>query len=179
MLLSWPEDGNATLELTHQGTGSPWVVISSQAAISRSEAVSSGYTIEKEIVPVEQRRQGEWSVGDVLRVRLIVNADTDRTWVVVADPIPAGSIILGSGLERDSAILVENEERDISPAYQERSFEAYRSYFSYMPSGQWTIEYTIRLNTQGLFYLPSTRIEALYSPEVFGELPASTFEVQP
>lgn len=176
--LSWAGSGSGTVEISHGGSGNPWAVVSSKAAISRTEPVSSGYQIQKEVIPVEQRRNGVWSVGDVLRVRLTVDADTDRTWVVVADPIPAGAIVLGSGLNRDSAILIDDEEQDIRPAYQERSFEAFRSYYSYLPAGQWTIEYTLRLNTEGRFYLPSARVEALYSPEVYGELPASIFEVQ-
>jgi len=41
------------------------------------------------------------------------------------------------------------------------------------------VEYTIRLNQAGQFQLPSTRVEALYAPEMFGELPNAMFEVLP
>ncbi|MCE9500415.1 MAG: hypothetical protein K8R21_07950, partial [Leptospira sp.] len=43
--------------------------------------------------------------------------------------------------------------------------------------GEWTTEYTIRLNQEGVFNLPPVRIEAMYSPEMFGELPNQVFEV--
>jgi len=39
------------------------------------------------------------------------------------------------------------------------------------------VEYTIRLNQSGAFELPETRVEALYSPEMFGEIPNVRFEV--
>ena len=60
---------------------------------------------------VEQRVPGRWSKGDLARVSLTVEADADMTWVVVADPIPAGSTVLGSGLGRDSRIATRAEER--------------------------------------------------------------------
>src|SRR3989442_11176968 len=102
------------------------------------------------------------------------------TWVVVSDPVPGGSTILGSGLGRDSALATRGE-RDtgwVWPAFQERSFEAFRSYYEYVPKGEWTIEYTVRLNNQGTFHLPPARVEAMYSPEMFAEIPNSDVKVQ-
>jgi uncharacterized protein YfaS (alpha-2-macroglobulin family) len=40
-----------------------------------------------------------------------------------------------------------------------------------VPRGKFTIDYTLRLNNTGEFSLPATRVEAMYAPEVFGELP--------
>jgi len=42
-----------------------------------------------------------------------------------------------------------------------------------------TVEYTLRLNQSGRFNLPPTRVEALYAPEMFGELPNDMIEVHP
>jgi hypothetical protein len=116
----------------------------------------------------------------VVRVKLEIEAQSDMTWVVVNDPIPAGSTILGSGLARDSALLTQDEEAKgwTWPVFQERSFEALRSYYEYVPKGKWGLEYTIRLNNQGVFELPPTRVEALYAPEMFGELPNKRMEVK-
>jgi uncharacterized protein YfaS (alpha-2-macroglobulin family) len=103
------------------------------------------------------------------------------TWVVVNDPVPAGASVLGTGLGRDSRLLLPSEERPkrVQPAYEERSFEAYRAYYDYVPKGAWTVEYTLRLNQSGGFGLPPTRVEALYAPEVFGEIPNEPMEVFP
>jgi uncharacterized protein YfaS (alpha-2-macroglobulin family) len=101
--------------------------------------------------------------------------------VVVNDPVPAGTTILGKGLERDSELLTKGEERKgwVWPTYEERSFEAFRAYYEYVPKGNWTVEYTIRLNQNGVFQLPTTRVEALYFPEMFGEIPNKTVEIKP
>ena len=39
------------------------------------------------------------------------------------------------------------------------------------------VEYTLRLNNAGDFALPPTRAEALYAPEMFGELPNARWKV--
>jgi uncharacterized protein YfaS (alpha-2-macroglobulin family) len=37
----------------------------------------------------------------------------------------------------------------------------------------------IRLNQDGLFQMPPTRVEALYAPEMFGEAPNAPWEIRP
>ena len=108
-----------------------------------------------------------------MRVRLEIDAQSDMTWVVVNDPVPGGATLLGSGLGRDSVIATGTEKREGNAwaAYEERSFEAFRSYYGYLPRGKHVIEYTLRLSNAGRFTLPPTRVEALYAPETFGELP--------
>ncbi len=100
---------------------------------------------------------------------------------MVSDPVPAGCTILGSGLRRDSQILTQGERKEywVWPAYEERSFEAFRAYYRYVPKGPWTVEYTLRLNQSGIFQLPTTRVESLYFPEMLGEIPNRSVEVQP
>jgi uncharacterized protein YfaS (alpha-2-macroglobulin family) len=101
--------------------------------------------------------------------------------VAVSDPVPAGATILGTGLGRDSRILTQGEERKgrVWPAYEERSFGAFRAYYEVVPKGAWTVEYTLRLNQSGSFHLPPTRVEALYAPEMMGEIPNKKIDVFP
>ena len=114
------------------------------------------------------------------RIKLEMDAQADMTWVVVDDPVPAGATILGSGLGGDSQLLAKGEKKEgwVWPAYEERRFDAFRAYYEYVPKGQWSFEYTVRLNNPGKFALPSTRVEALYAPEMFGELPNGIWEIQ-
>ncbi|MBI5849205.1 MAG: alpha-2-macroglobulin [Nitrospirae bacterium] len=175
---NWPKD-KELLSVRHEGRGKPWVMLQSLAAIPLKEPVSSGYKIKKSLLPIEQKNKGKWSKGDVIRVRLEIEAQADMTWVVVQDPIPSGSNILGTGLGRDSQIMTSGEKREgwVWPAFEERSFEAFRAYYEFVPKGSWTVEYTVRLNNSGTFSQPVTRAEALYAPEMFGELPNKKIEV--
>ncbi|OQX14619.1 MAG: hypothetical protein BWK76_14370 [Desulfobulbaceae bacterium A2] len=175
----WPEESE-TLEIHHEGAGAPWAVIQSRAAIPLNQPVFAGYRIERRLSPVVQQHPGQWSRGDVARVQLVIEATADMTWVVVDDPVPAGASILGGGLGRDSRILSAGErpaEPGLTPTYLERRFEALRAYYAYMPAGRWTLEYTVRCNTPGRFQLPPTRVEAMYAPEMFGEIPNLPLEI--
>ena len=167
------------MRIIHEGTGSPWVTIQGLAAIPLKSPLSSGYKIRKHVSALERKRADGWSRGDLLRVRLEMEAQADQTWVVVSDPIPAGASILGGGLGRDSGILTTGESSKgwARPVFQERSFEALRAYFEFVPKGEWILEYTLRLNQEGRFHVPPTRVEALYSPEMFGEIPNEPLEV--
>ena len=177
---AWPSN-KADLVITHNGTGKPWATIQSLAAIPLKEPLSSGYKITRTVTPVQQKFPGKWSRGDVARVHLEIDAQSDMTWVVVNDPVPAGSTILGSGLGRDSTMLTKKEKEKgwASEVFRERTFEGLKVYFDYVWKGKFTVEYTLRLNNEGTFNLPQTRVEALYSPEMFGEIPNRTMEITP
>ncbi|NKI94433.1 MG2 domain-containing protein [Rhizobacter sp. SG703] len=177
--LPWP-DKAGTLGVAQEGSGKPWLTVQSLAAIPLKEPIRAGYSLARTVTAVEQKDKSKWSRGDVLRVRVEVDAQSDMTWVVVSDPVPGGATLLGSGLGRDSAIATQGEKRQGSwPVYEERSFEAFRSYYDYLPRGKHVIEYTVRLNNPGRFALPPTRVEAMYAPESFGELPNAAIEVAP
>ncbi|HYA31808.1 MAG TPA: MG2 domain-containing protein [Thermodesulfovibrionales bacterium] len=175
----WPK-AREKMTVTHQGAGKPWISIQGLAAIPLKEPFSSGYRIKKTLLPVEQKVEGKWSRGDVIRVRLDIETQADMTWVVVNDPVPAGAAILGTGLGRDSKLLTREEERkgQVWPSFEERSFEAFRAYYEFVPKGTWTVEYTLRLNNEGTFHLPPTRVEALYAPEMMGEIPNRNLKVE-
>jgi hypothetical protein len=182
--LPWPpaNQGAATpLTLTQEGTGKPWATIESLAAVALKAPFAAGYQITKTVTPLDPAVKGVYTRGDVVRVHLDIDAQTDMTWVVVNDPVPAGATILGSGLGRDSQAATQGEksDRDVWPAFVERGFDGYRAYYDYLPKGKFSVEYTVRLNNVGTFGLPPTRVEALYAPSTFGALPNAPLVVQP
>jgi len=184
--LPWPPEartGGASLPLTltQQGTGKPWATIESLAAVALKAPFAAGYRITKTVTPVDPAVKGVYTRGDVLRVHLDIDAQSDMTWVVVSDPIPAGATVLGSGLGRDSEAATTGEKTQDGPwpAFVERSFAGYRAYYDYLPKGKFSIEYTIRLNNAGTFGVPPTRVEALYAPSTYGVLPNANVVVQP
>ena len=179
-MLPWPE-GRQSAAVRQDGAGAPWVTLQGIAAIPLKAPLSSGYRVTRTVTPVEPKGKDGWRQGDVARVRLEVDAQADMTWVVVDDPLPAGSTALGRGLGGDSALATQGERRQgtVWPAFEERTFTAYRAYFRYVPKGRFVVEYTVRLNNPGAFNLPATRVEAMYAPEMFGEVPNAVWSVQP
>lgn len=179
-VLPWPEMGT-TLIVDHSGAGQPWVTLEAKAAIPLQTPLASGYRVSKSFIPVDAPTADRFTRGDIVRVRLTIEADRDMTWVVVNDPIPAGASHLGAGLGRDAQIATQTEAHhtQTQPAFTERAFDGFRAYYEFVPKGSLSLEYTLRLNHSGRFNLPPTRVEALYAPEMFGELPNDVIEVQP
>ncbi len=147
----------------------------------RTAPISTGYAVKRTVTPVEQKEASGYSRGDAYRVTLDIDAQSDMTWVVIDDPIPSGAVILGSGLGRDAGSLTRGEKREgwAWPAFIERTHEAYRAYYEFVPKGHFKLEYTVRLNNPVKFDLPATRVEAIYSPEMLGELPNASIAVKP
>lgn len=176
IILPWPKDSKpATLTLNHAGTGKPWATMLVKAAVP-NQAANRGFSVTRSVTPVEQKVAGKWSRGDVVRVRVTVKSAQELSWVVVSDPTPGGASILGN-TARDSNIARKDENKEIWkdnaawPSFTERGFGFFRAYYDYVPKGQFWVEYTARLNNAGEFSLPATRVEAMYAPEVFGEVP--------
>lgn len=183
--LPWPTQRVGQLNLNHMGAGAPWVNVQAEAAVKLTAPQAAGYSVRKVVMPLSQKKSEQFQVGDIVKVTLHIRAQADMTWVVVNDPIPAGASILGDGLGRDSLIGQHNSSpsdtaQASSVAYAdfvERRAQAYIAYFKELPRGDFTVEYTMRLNTVGHFNLPATRVEAMYAPEVFGMSPNKAFEI--
>lgn len=180
-LLSWPQQGaRGDLALRHEGSGAPWATVQVMAAVDTPQAVSHGLSVQKVIEPLEQKVKGRWSVGDILRVKLIMNSDAKLSWLAVRDPIPSGATIQGKGLKGETEAGHPNGWLWWwRPSSAELGNESYRGYYQFVWSGTWESDYVLRLNNAGTFTLPPTRIEAMYAPEIFGESPNAVMEVGP
>lgn len=172
--------GAASLKLEHAGSGAPWASVHVSAVVPLAQERFTGIRIKKTLTPVEQQVKGQWTRGDVVRVRLELEARSDMQWVVIDDPVAPGATILGSGLGGDSSMLAQPTQwRYPMPSYQERARDSLRSYYAQVPGGHWTLEYTLRLNADGRFQLPATHAEAMYQPDVAGDLPNPVMVVEP
>lgn len=156
------KESKGDVKFNQEGAGKPWITVSMKGSIPVQKPVFSGFTIEKSIAPLEQKNKGRWTVGDTAKVTLKIKTPASQSWVVVDDPIPAGTTILQSSYA--TAI--------------ERKYELMRFYFDWFNSGDNEMTYTIRFNQAGTYKLPVTRVEAMYSPDVFAELPESSFKVE-
>jgi hypothetical protein len=162
--------------LSHQGSGKPWASVLLRAAVP-GKLLESGYRIKRTMTPIEQKVAGQWSRGDLVRVRVDVDAAQSMNWVALSDPIPSGASIMGN-TERDSQIAQQGENRvtandrnDAWASHTERGLGFFRAYYETVPKGHFWFEYTVRLNNAGEFSLPPTRVEAMYAPELFGQFP--------
>lgn len=168
-----------SVSVSYEGKGKPWVEWSVNSILPLKAPISSGYRLKRTFEPIQVAKPGILSKGDTVRVTIEIQADSDKTWVVVEDPIPPGSLPLGRGFGRESIITQEGKVGDTSfyLSFEEKTLSQYRAYFEYLPKGTHTLEHSFRLNHSGNFQMPSTRVEAMYSPETHAEWPNETVRI--
>lgn len=168
-----------SLLLGHDGGTGPWATVSVRAAVPLTAPVFAGYRVSREVTFLQRQRPDRISRGDVMRVRITVEAPVDRTWVVIDDPIPAGASILGAGGGQSAMLAGQANGGNGWPSYVEQGFDAWRGYFDWLPKGRTTVDYAVRLNGTGRLQLPPTRVEAMYSPEIHAALPNAALTIVP
>lgn len=187
--INWPQGSDknkVNVQFTHSGSGKPWIHFETLSAAPLKSALDYGYKISRKLTPVMQAKAGEWRVGDVVNVELTITAKTDQPWVVVRDPIPAGAAHLGTGLagssnllDKDTTALPSAGVENWPAEYIEKSQSHFVAYAGYLAQGTYKLNYRIRLNSEGDFKVSPTSVEAMYSPEIFGEIPNANWKVNP
>ena len=198
VLLPWPTGttGAAAKSVpvlfAHQGSGAPWVILQTKSAIPLKAPLDLGYSVVRKVTRVTseggtQSGVKDWKNGDVANIELTITAKNDQPWVVVRDPIPGGASHLGTGLDGSSMIMDRapktrpsaNQIVDFPTEFEEKSHSHFTTYAAYLMKGTYKTNYRIRLNSSGALKLPPTHVEALYSPETFGDAPNAVWSIAP
>ncbi|UCC87900.1 MAG: hypothetical protein JSV81_00990, partial [Anaerolineales bacterium] len=126
----------------------------------------------------------EVKLGDVIRVDLTIIAPADLYYVVVEDPIPAGTEAIDTGLATTSMLAMDPSLRRRRP--EEESWWSYYYWWwnwysrselrdekvvlfaDYLPKGTYEYSYTMRATLPGDYQVIPTVASQFYFPEVFG-----------
>ncbi|MFO7321535.1 MAG: Ig-like domain-containing protein [Chloroflexota bacterium] len=128
-------------------------------------------------------------VGDVIQVRLTVIAPNDLHYVVIEDPIPAGTDAINPELATSQQIGTQPELNPQDPLSQgwgwwwfsniEYRDEKVVLFSTYLPAGTYEYVYSIRAGLPGTYnVIPTTGYE-FYFPEVYGRGAGMTFTIEP
>jgi uncharacterized protein YfaS (alpha-2-macroglobulin family) len=129
------------------------------------------------------------TVGDVLRVKLTLIAPNDLHYLVVEDPLPAGSEALDISLKTTRTAYQEPEVTDPHGLPSGRA--PYWSYFAeselhdekivlfatYLGKGTYEYTYLIRASVPGRFLTMPTQAYEMYFPEVYGRSDGAVFTI--
>lgn len=152
----WSAD-DALISVQQVGAGEPWVSVVAESAVAISTPRYQGISITKEVVNKTRPGSLDFKVGDLLEVTLIVSSSVQLNHVSLFDPIPAGANILSEGWGPfDSSI---------------KSAQGLSVYMTRLASGENRVSYQFQLNNPGQFKIPQSRVESVYQPSVFGEVP--------
>jgi uncharacterized protein YfaS (alpha-2-macroglobulin family) len=123
------------------------------------------------------------AVGDVVQVKLTVIAPHDLYYVVVEDPLPAGteaidtSLATTSELAREPGLYREAEDEFGYDFYywwwrwysrSEMRDDKVVLFADYLPAGTYEYVYTFRATQPGEYQVIPTTAQEFYFPEVFG-----------
>ncbi|PID57875.1 hypothetical protein CSB45_06565 [candidate division KSB3 bacterium] len=150
-----------------------------------AEAIDYGIAIEKSMTVVKGKGKGSSSVyrGDVVKIDLTVTTPSDRLFVVLDDPLPAGFKALDFGLQTTDRSLKRYLDNDHSFFAHPFLYSEYKDdrvvfYADNVPQGVHTISYLVSAEHSGSFNLPPTFASEMYAPEVFGMTGADMLEVK-
>lgn len=168
-----------SLLLRHDGGAGPWATVQVMAAVPLKQPLAAGYRLSKAVTFLSRRNPDRVTRGDVVKVTLTVEAEAERNWVVISDPVAPGATIIGDLGGQSGMFANAADDGDARPDYVERGRDAYRGYFAWLPAGRHVVSYAVRLNGVGTFGLPPSRVEAMYSPSIRAQLPNGGVTVTP
>lgn len=111
--------------------------------------------------------------GRLVRVTLRLNSPTDRNYVVVDDPLPAGLETLNSAFETTDTGLLRDADTGQdrwwgSFNHTEQQDTRVLLFADYLRRGTHTYRYVARATTSGTFVHPAVEAELMYRPETRG-----------
>lgn len=131
---------------------------------------NQGFSVQKfyeDLNTGEEKK--EFKLGDLIRVRLKVNVPSERNYVAIVDPIPAGTEIEDSYLKTTN---IESQRKLGKISWYFHHVEKYddrmQIFADRLPAGEHEFVYIVRATSKGTFIVPSTKVEEMYNPEVFG-----------
>ena len=117
-----------------------------------------------------------WAMGALVDVTVTVVVPSTRRHVLLFDPFPAG-------LEPLHATRVDVADAAASYQYpwqfQEIRTDGMLLYAEQVEPGEYTYTYTLRAAAPGVFIQRPSRVEEMYTPEVFGSTTGDLVEVTP
>ena len=116
--------------------------------------------------------------GDLVKIELTVTTPTDRLFVFVDDPLPAGFRALNFGLQTTDQSLREFIKGETPFVYSEYKDDRVVFFADYVEKGTHTVSYLVSAEHSGTFNLPPTFISEMYTPEVFGQTGAAVVDVK-
>ena len=139
----------------------------------RRYSTLSPVTRNGRIVYREGPFNGTTAAGDLLLVRLTAAGSADWRYLMLEDPIPAGT----EQVEREASYELEQRMRWFYGS--ERQFRDDRTVFflDRFGQGRYDFTYLLRVTTPGVFAAMPARISPMYVPDVSASSTATTFTV--
>lgn len=182
--LHLPEGRTSTQEFAIRGSGrgrgreplnvTVRAVFETQLDNETRRAAAHGFTVRREVESLHgQRRDETIPLGEVVRVRLFIEADRSQHYVAIDDLLPAGLEPLNANLATTEQVEAGSLSAVAQASLQALSYQEIRDsrvsfFIDEMRAGHYELSYLARATTPGRFLRPGARAEAMYESEING-----------
>lgn len=183
------------LVFERQGTGTlHYVTRFSYVSTDRSlAAMDQGFSVERSYAPADATKPVDlrsFKAGDTVRVTLKFTLTKERRFVAVTDPLPAGFEPVEAWFATTAASLARETEEDLGYRdwsawwreggfdHVERHDDRVNLFATRLDEGEHVFSYLARATTSGTFNVAPTRVEEMYTPEIFGRSSSVQVEVK-
>ncbi len=177
-----PESASS-IDISKEGTGRLYYTVRMHYyPLDQSRKRDEGFSVQKEVEFLKSENDSLSSIriGTLAKVRLTISTNQFRSFVVVDDPLPAGFEIVNTSFQTTAQNLDRDNNNDYNWNFNHRELKDDRALFfaDNLPAGAHTLTYLVRVTSFGTFQMPSTRVEQMYEPEVFGQTTSKVVRVE-
>ncbi|MFH2005052.1 MAG: MG2 domain-containing protein [bacterium] len=167
-----------TLTLQVQGSAYFTVRLVTARRASTASAVSRGLAVTRRYLdPRSGAALTRFQAGQLVRVRVQVQARSGSRWIAVVDPVPAGFEPVNSKLA--TAARHQSLGANRHWTHLELHDDRVQAFADQLSSGAHTLEYLARATLPGTFTVPPTHAEQMYAPDQFGRAATVRITVDP
>lgn len=131
--------------------------------------VDQGFSVKSQYLnPKDNSPATEFKTGQLVKVRVEVEAPESREFVAVEAPLPAGFEAVNTKLATSANVSGVSTRSSWRWTHRELRDDRALGFADNMYKGTMTMEFLARATTPGTFIAPPARAEEMYSPEVYG-----------
>ena len=198
LMAAAPAGSTQPLTFSREGSGTLFYTARLRYAIDQvfNQGLDAGFKVERRYELFEGAdgaTPASFKAGDLVRVTLTFLLPKERRFVAVTDPLPAGFEAVESWFETTKSSLAQQTlqygERSQQTSWRrnwgvgyfdhvERHDDRLQLFATSLSEGSHTFSYVVRATTSGTFRTAPTRVEEMYSPEIFGRTGSTQIEVR-
>jgi uncharacterized protein YfaS (alpha-2-macroglobulin family) len=169
------------IDITKEGKGRLYYTLRMQYyPVEQSKKKDEGFSVTKSVqyLKPENDSLGSIGIGTMAQVTLTISTNQFRSFVVVDDPLPAGFEIINTSFQTTAQNLDNEEQYNWHFNHRELRNDRALFFADELPAGVHELTYLVRVTSYGTFQMPSTRVEQMYEPEVFGQTSSKMVRVE-
>jgi len=173
--------GDHAIRIVKRGEGRVYFATAQQYYIA-TETVGAAKSMDGPMVtreyldPKTNKTLTSFKVGDIVRVKLTVDAPRESWYMMITDPLPAGFEAINYSLNTSGV-----EPRGARSYWSRPDLRDNRAVFftTYLWKGKHTYAYLVRATTSGTFRALPAEVTPMYEPEVWGRSASMNVTVKP